>query len=57
MKMFKKLPEKARVELVYNFTREPMTLNVVAFEIKNDTLLGKNILWALGYTNKDENEY
>ena len=49
MKMFYKLPEEARKELVYDFPNHPRTLNVAMFEIKNDTKLGKEILKKLGY--------
>ena len=52
LKMFYKLPEKARLELVYDFTNHPMTLNVVAMEIRYDTKLGKEILKKLGYENE-----
>ncbi|GAG84375.1 unnamed protein product [marine sediment metagenome] len=49
MKMFYKLPEDARSELVFDFIANPMTLNVVAIEVRNDTPLGKKILKILGY--------
>ena len=52
MKMFYKLPPKARLELVYGFTKYPMTLNVCCFEIRADTKIGDKILKDLGY--KDE---
>ena len=52
MNMFKGLPPKARRELVYDFTGNPMTLNVCAVEIRNDTKLGKRILKDLGYETK-----
>lgn len=48
-KMFYKLPEKARSELVYDFTRRPMSLSVCWLEIMHDTKLGKSILDDLGY--------
>ena len=51
MKMYYKLPEKARSELVYSFFRNPKTLNVCAIEIRNDTKLGDEILERLGYEN------
>jgi len=47
--IFYKLPEEARQELVYNYPIHPMTLNVIAFEIKNNTKLGKKILKDLGF--------
>lgn len=49
MKMYYKLPSRARDELVFNFTTNPMTLRVVSLEIRNDTKLGKTILNSLGY--------
>jgi hypothetical protein len=49
MRMFDKLPKEARNELIYDFTFNPMTLNVIMAEIKNDTKLGKEILKNLGY--------
>jgi len=51
MKMFYKLPEKARRELVYDFTNHPMTLNVCCLEIRNNTKLGDKILSKLGYND------
>ena len=52
LRMFNELPAEARKELVYNFVFNPMTLNVVAMEVKMNTKLGKEILKELGY--KDE---
>lgn len=52
MKMYCKLPEEARQELVYDFVRQPMTVNVIYGEVRHDTELGKKILKRLGY--KDE---
>ncbi len=52
MKMYYKLPEKARRELVFNYATNPMSLNVCSLEIRNNTKLGKVILFELGY--KDE---
>ena len=49
IKMFYKLPPKARQELVFDFINNPMTLNVVALEIQHDTPMGKKILKQLGY--------
>jgi len=49
IKMFYKLPEKARKELVYNFAVNPMTLSVCCCEIRHETELGKKILKDLGY--------
>jgi hypothetical protein len=53
IKMFYKLPEKARKELVLNaYGDNPMSLNVVCMEVRYDTELGKRCLAELGY--KDE---
>jgi len=49
MKVFKNIPEKGRRELVSGFATYPMSLNVVAIEIKNNTKLGKEILIDLGF--------
>jgi len=49
MKMYYKLPLEARGELVYDFTKHPMTLVVVKHEIHYDTKMGKRILKKLGY--------
>ena len=49
LKMFYKLPEKARVELVYHYYDNPVSLNVCALEIRHDTKIGKKILKDLGY--------
>lgn len=49
LKFFYKLPEKAKKELVYDFTGDVMTLNVCCAEIRNDTKLGKKILKKLGF--------
>jgi hypothetical protein len=52
LKMYYKLPEEARKKLVYDFTGNPMTLNVVAMEIRHSTNLGKKILKKLGYNDE-----
>ncbi len=50
MKMFYKLPEQARVDLVHQpYGTKPMTLAVCSFEIRNNTKLGDIILEELGY--------
>lgn len=49
VKMYYKFPERARTELVYNYSSNPMTLRVCKLEIDNDTELGKRILKDLGY--------
>ena len=48
-KMYYKLPIKARTELVYDFVKHPMTLNVCMQEVRCNTQLGKKILERLGY--------
>jgi len=53
LKMFYKLPEEARKELVLDFATEPKNLNVCCLAVRNNTLLGKKILEQMGY--KDEN--
>ncbi len=56
IKMFKKLPEKARKDLVFNaYGDNPMSLNVIYWEVKNDTELGKLCLCALGYIEETQN--
>lgn len=54
LKMFYKLPKRARTELVYDFSTNPMTLEVICFEIRNDTKLGLQILKRLGYEDKEK---
>ena len=50
LKMFYKLPEKARRELVFNaYGDKPMSLGVICIEVRHDTELGKLCLIALGY--------
>jgi len=50
LKMFYKLPERARKELVFDaYGINSMTLNVCAIEIRADTKIGKKILIWLGY--------
>ena len=54
IKMFHKLPEIARRELVLNAHGDnPMSLNVICLEVRNDTELGKQCLSALGYIDAD----
>jgi len=54
IKMFKKLPEKARRELVLNaYSNKPLSLNIVYLEVKNNTELGKKCLIELGYEDVD----
>ena len=49
LKMYYKLPDKARRELVMNLTTRPCTLYVMWVEVKNDTALGRRYLDELGY--------
>ena len=55
MKMFYKLPEQARREFVYDYPNNPMTLNVIALEVRNDTKLSQQILKRLGYEATADN--
>uniref|UniRef100_A0A6H1ZJI3 Uncharacterized protein n=1 Tax=viral metagenome TaxID=1070528 RepID=A0A6H1ZJI3_9ZZZZ len=52
LRMFNEMPKEARKELVYHYWDNPMSLNVVALEIKMNTRRGKALLRKLGY--KDE---
>ncbi len=54
MKMYYELPLKARGELAYDFAENPMTMNVIANEVRHDTPLGKKILKRLGYEDGEE---
>lgn len=50
IKMFYKLPKEARKSLVFNaYGNNPMSLNVICMEVRNDTELGKSCLVSLGY--------
>ena len=49
LKIFYKLPNKAREELVYRYYDNPMTLNVIALEVRNDTKMSVKILKKLGF--------
>jgi len=51
-KMFYKLPDEARKELVYHYWGNPMNLNVVALEIRMNTKIGKEMLKKLGYEDE-----
>ena len=53
LKMYYKMPKEARNELVMRYPRHPMTLNVVAIEVMNDTKLSKELLKELGYEDDD----
>jgi len=50
--MVESMPIKARKELVYNFTVNPMTINVIEHEIRHDTKLSKKILSDLGFEDE-----
>ena len=49
LKMYYKLPNQARNELIYNFAVDPMSLSVCWGEVINNTKLGKQIITDLGY--------
>lgn len=49
LKMFHKLPSAARPKLVYGFTKNPMTLNIIAIEVRAGTKLGRDVLKDLGF--------
>ena len=49
--MYNKMPIKARLELVYGYPTRPMTLNVIALEVINETSMGKKILTELGFVD------
>ena len=48
-KMFENMPDKAKKELVYRYYNNPLSLSVVALEIKMNTEIGKEILKDLEY--------
>ena len=49
LKMYYKLPQGAKDNLVYDFINHPMTLRVVKNEVLHRTELGKQILKRLGF--------
>lgn len=50
LKMFYKLPDKARGELILKpWSDRPLSLSVICFEVRNETKLGKQCLIDLGY--------
>lgn len=52
LKMFYKLPTIARKELCFDaYSANPMTLNVIAIEVRADTNLSKILLKRLGFTD------
>ncbi len=55
IKMFSKLPEKARRNLVFDpYGVRPMSLNVMYMEVKNNTIKGDKFLNDLGYTDTEK---
>ena len=50
--MYYRLPKEARKELVFDYSNNPMTLNVCWAEITHNTKIAKDILQKLGYNNK-----
>ena len=50
--MFDGLPEMARNKLSYNYLGKHINLQDYIIEIKNSTLIGKQILKDLGYENR-----
>ncbi len=55
IKMYYKLPERARTRLVCDpYGKNPMTLNVVLFEVRNDTKLSKTLLKDLGFVDSEK---
>ncbi len=51
LKMFSIVPEQARKDLIFMpYEEQPMTLNVIALEVKNNTKLSKKLLKKMGYT-------
>jgi hypothetical protein len=49
LKMYYKLPTKARVELVKDFSFNPVALSVIATEVIGKTKLGDKHIKELGY--------
>jgi len=50
MKMYHKLPDKAKRELIYEpYSTNAMSLGVCLLEVRKDTKLGKSILIGLGF--------
>ena len=57
MKIFSMLPEEARSELVFNYWSEkPMSLNVIAIEVRGKTELGRKVLEELGFADVMEEQ-
>lgn len=54
LKMYYKLPEAARTELILGYPEHPMTLRIMALEVKANTKLGKELLEKLGYVEEKE---
>ena len=58
LEMFREMPRKARERLVIHYWMNPVSLNVIASEIRARTDLGKLMLKDLGYeaeVNKNGN--
>ena len=51
--MYYRLPKEARKELVFDYSNNPMTLNVCYAEVKNNTKTGSRILTFLGYKDDE----
>lgn len=57
LKMFYKLPERAKKRLIINpYGNNPMSLNVVCIEVRNETPLGTLCLCELGYIDNAQHE-
>lgn len=52
LKMYDKLPEKARTELSLRHGIRPYSLSIVRLEVTEDTKLGAKFLKRLGYEEK-----
>lgn len=51
MEVFDQLSDKARRAIIVNYPNDPMSLNVVAMEVKGNTPLGKKLLAEMGFTD------
>ena len=54
LKMFYKLPVPARRLLVYGWPDVPMSLNVIAAEVKEGTKVGNELLTVLGFFDEEK---
>lgn len=57
LKMYYKLPEKAKMELIIYFDKRPYSMNVIASEVRSDTRLSKAFLLNLGYEVREVDEH